>query len=462
MKVMKFGGASVGDAEALQNVAGIVARDPKPRVVVLSAVLGQTNDIREFAQKAKDGNTDVAGFIKSIRERHETIAREAIGERKALERALADILDKTTTLERLLYSVAYTQELTEQTFDLVQSYGERLSLPLLEGALTARGVSAKGFESDKIGIVSDGVFGSATADIPAVKENLTRNIVPGLRAGLVPIITGFFGCSREGKTTTFGRNGSDYSAAVIANALEAEVLEVWKDVDGFMSADPKLVPEARAIPRLSYDEAGEIAYFGSKILHPRTIEPVRARNIPVALRNTRSPDEVATLITGEGTGRAGELKSVSHSTELALLNLYGAGFAYTPGVVLGITKELFNNSIGIYSLVTSQLCLSVLLHSRDAERGAGAMRKLRGSGIERVELDKDIALVNLVGDGIGGMKGLPGSVFTAVAEAGVSIKQISLGGTLNALNFLVARGDIERAVGALHRRFIVERAAGAR
>jgi aspartate kinase len=454
MKVMKFGGASIRDSRGLRQVAEIVARDGCERVVVLSAVYGQTNDIREFARKIKDERAEIELFVKGVKERHETLAKEAIDDPKALELAIRDINGKMLKLEILLYGVAYTQELTDRTFDLVQSYGERLALPLLEGALVSMGVKAKGFESDKLGIVTDGVFGNATADLAATKENLDRRLVPEMRNGVLPVITGFFGCSREGRTTTFGRNGSDYSAAVIANVLDADVLEVWKDVDGFMSADPKMVPDATAVPELSYDEAGEIAYFGSKILHPRTVEPVRPKNIPIAVRNTQTPDLVATSITAGGSGRWSEIKSVSHSTELALLKLYGAGFAYTPGVVLEVSTALYNNSIGIYSVVSSQLCLSILLHSRDADRGAELLGCLRSKGIERVELDKDVALVNVVGDGIGGIKGLPGAVFTTVAGAGVTIKQISVGGTLNALNFLVARDDIEKAVRAIHGRYI--------
>jgi aspartate kinase len=460
MKVMKFGGGCIRDSKSLRHVAEIVARDKKENVVVLSAVFGQTNEIREFAQKAKDGRPDIDAFIKGVREEHESMAADAIDDKKAREAALADIHGKMLTLEILLYSVAYTQELTERTFDLVQSYGERLSLPLLVGALSSMGVKSKGFESDKIGMLTDGVFGSATADLPATKENLYKHIVPELKRGVVPVVTGFFGCSRDGMTTTFGRNGSDYSAAVIANALDAELLEVWKDVDGFMSADPNLVPSARAVPTLSYDEAGEIAYFGTKILHPRTIEPIRPKNIPIAVRNTRTPGSVATMITAEGSGRWSEIKSVSHSTELALLKLYGAGFAYRPGVVLEVSKELFKNNMGIYSVVSSQLYLSILLHSRDADRGAEIMSDLKAGGIERVELDKDVGLVNVVGDGIGAIKGLPGAIFTTVANAGVSIKQISLGGTLNALNFLVGKGDIERTVNALHSRYVVKDSEG--
>ena len=460
MKVMKFGGASIRDASSIKHVAGIIARDRSQKVVVLSAVFGQTNEIREFTQHARDGRSDIDAFVRGVRERHETLAKEAIGDARALEHALRDIDGKMLTLEILLYGVAYTGELTDRTFDLVQSYGERLSLPLLEGALNAVGEHARGFESDKIGMVTDGIFGNATADLAATAENFKKILVPELTKGTIPLITGFFGCSKDGRTTTFGRNGSDYSAAVIANVLDAEVLEVWKDVDGFMSADPRVVPEARAVPSLTYDEAGEIAYFGSKILHPRTIEPIRPKNISIALRDTHEPDAVATTVTAKGSGRSGLVKSVSHSTELALIKLYGAGFAYTPGVVLEISSALNNNGIGIYSMVTSQLCLSILLHARDAERGAGVLRKVQGCGIESVELDANVALVNVVGDGIGGLKGLPGEVFTTVADAGVTIKQISLGGTLNALNFLVSKPDMEKTVRAIHRRFIGKDAAG--
>jgi len=455
MKVMKFGGASIRDSASLRQAAKIVARETEPRVVVLSAVYGQTNDIREFSQKAQNGKTDIDQFVKSVRERHEVLAAGAIDDGPARDRALKEIDSRMLTLEILLYGVAYSGELTDRTFDLVQSFGERLANPLLEGALVSMGVQAKGFESDKIGMLTDGVHGNATADIPATAQNFKKTLLPELEAGKVPVVTGFFGSSPDGRCTTFGRNGSDYSAAVIANALDAAVLEVWKDVDGFMTADPKIVAKARPIPKLSYDEAGEIAYFGSKILHPRTIEPIRPKNIAIALRNSQAPDSVATVITAKGSGRWSEMKSVSHSTELALIRVYGAGFAYTPGVVLEIASMLFHGGIGIYSVVSSQLCLSILLHSRDCERGAELLKKAKSGGIERIELDQDIALVNVVGDGIGGIKGLPGAIFTTVANAGVSIKQISLGGTLNALNFLVGRADLETTVRAIHDRYIV-------
>jgi len=454
MKVMKFGGASIRDPESLRQVAAIVARETEPRVVVLSAVFGQTNEIREFAQKARKGKTDIDLFIKTVRERHETLATGAIDDSNARGRALKEIDERMLTLEILLYGVAYSGELTDRTFDLVQSYGERLANPLLEGTLISLGVRAKGLESDKIGMMTDGVHGNATADLSATVQNFKKSVIPEMAGGTVPIVTGFFGSSPDGRCTTFGRNGSDYSAAVIANAVDAGVLEVWKDVDGFMTADPKIVPEARPISRLSYDEAGEIAYFGSKILHPRTIEPIRSKNIAIALRNSRAPNSLATTITAQGSGRWSEIKSVSHSTELALIKVYGAGFAYAPGVVLEIASMLFNNGIGIYSVVSSQLCLSILLPSRDSERGAELLGKAKRGGIDRVELDLDIALVNVVGDGVGGIKGLPGAVFTTVANAGVSIKQISLGGTLNALNFLVGRGDLEKTVRAVHERYL--------
>ena len=460
MKVMKFGGASIRDAASLRQAAGIVEREKSPHVVVLSAVYGQTNEIREFSRKAQTGKTDIDKFIKNVRARHEGLASGGMDDKAARERALREIDARMLTLEILLYGVAYSGELTDRTFDLVQSYGERLANPLFEGALVSLGVRAKGFESDKIGMMTDGVNGNATADIPATAINFKKTLVPELESGVVPIVTGFFGASPDGRCTTFGRNGSDYSAAVIANALDADVLEVWKDVDGFMTADPHLIKEARPIARLSYDEAGEIAYFGSKILHPRTIEPVRPKNIAITVRNTGAPDAVATQITAVGSGRWSEIKSVSHSTELALLKVYGAGFAYTPGVVQGISALLYKEGIGIYSVVSSQLCLSILLHARDCERAAELLGKAQSAGIERVELDKDVALINVVGDGIGGIKGLPGSVFTTVANAGVSIKQISLGGSLNALNFLVGRGELEQTVRAIHDRYILKEQAG--
>jgi aspartate kinase len=305
----------------------------------------------------------------------------------------------------------------------------------------------------KIGLITDGRFGDATANLPETTRNLQRNLLPLLKIGMIVLVPGFFGVSKTGDVTTFGRGGSDYSAAVVAAALGAEILEVWKDVPGYMSADPRFVPEARLIPTLSYDEAAELSYFGAKILHPRTIEPLRKMKINIAVKDTLNPDATGSLITSRGPRFRDLVKSVAHDTGIAILKVHGYGVGARPGVLASVSRALTEKGINIKSVVTSQTCISLLLEEKDADKGYHAIQGLTPRPFRRLEKIVDVALVGIVGEGLLRRKGIAARCFTAVANRSVNIEMISMGPSEVALYFIVRTSDLKRAVEAIHSTF---------
>ncbi|MCK5608770.1 hypothetical protein KAR91_43230, partial [Candidatus Pacearchaeota archaeon] len=244
MKVMKFGGSSLKDADGFQTASNIIKNEKDKKVVILSGVYGVTDTIRKFIDSGNNDEETVKEFVQHLYNLHIKISLEAIEDKGISIRVHNALVKKLERLERLLRGVYYVEELTDKTRDLILSYGERLSVTILEGTLNDINVKSRAFEADGIGVLTNGDFGNATAILNSVADNLKKNISPSINKNIVPIITGFFGCDSNGHTTSFGRNGSDYSASVIAYAIDADYVELWKDVNGFMSADPSFVKDA--------------------------------------------------------------------------------------------------------------------------------------------------------------------------------------------------------------------------
>jgi aspartate kinase len=269
-----------------------------------------------------------------------------------------------------------------------------------------------------------------------------------LQGGVTPVITGFFGRAPEGSVTVFGRNGSDYSAAAVANAMGASVLEIWKDVDGFMSVDPKIVPSARAIPHLSYDEAAELAYFGAKVVHPMTMEPARSGNIEIRVKNVFRPEAPGTVIGGSSKKIDRGIKSISCMKNLSLVKVFGDGTGYKLGVLADIAMLLRQAEINIYSVVTSLTCIAILVDKKDVTKAQKVLAE--SGGAPRMETHENFALMCIVGEGLGHHKGLASRVFKAVAKEGVNVGLISAGASLVAYHFTVDQADLEKATRAVH------------
>ena len=452
MKVLKFGGSSLKSGEGIRRVCKIIANDDEWKVIVVSAISGVTEELIAFVSQMRKED-EVESFIKNMEEKHLALLNDSVKNEAVRKAAYAKMKEKLLKLERALYGFSYLEELTPRTKDIVQSLGERLSVVLVAAALQDMDVKARGMDADELGIITDGVYGQASADLDAT----TKNIAPKIRAmfdrGETPVVTGFFGRTPEGHVTVFGRNGSDYSASVIANCLNADALEIWKDVDGFMSVDPKIVKEAVPIDQLSYDEAAELSYFGAQVLHPRTVEPARMKNITILVKNTFKPELKGTIIKPSGVQRAQTIKSISFMKNMAIIKIFGAGAGYKTGVMSEISQKLTDADVNIYSAATSQTCIALLIAKHDISRAEKALAQSKKGVVERIEIIDDTALLCVVGEGLGYEKGIAARVFTAVAKEGVNVMMISAGASFVAYHFTVDKKDLERTIKAIHQEF---------
>jgi aspartate kinase len=453
MKVIKIGGGSLKGKKNISDILDLLAERGRGHIIVLSALNGVTDMLISGMNRALDEESSIAETIGALRNRHILIARHLIPQGQVYRKYSLGLIQFLGELERFYYGLNFTREITPRISDVISSYGERLAVDLLASALRSRGLKATYLMPHKIGLLTDGKFGDATALMSKSARNLQAHLRPLLKQGMTVFIPGFFGVSETGDITTFGRGGSDYSAAVVAAAMEAEVLEVWKDVPGYMSADPRFVPGARLIPLLSYDEAAELSYFGAKILHPRTVEPVRKKRLPIAVKNTLNPDAPGSLITGRSSRSRAFIKSVAHDTDIGILKVHASGVGAQPGVLAHVAGHLTESGINIKSVVTSQTCISFLLARKDLQAGFHAIGALKPKSHTRLEAIDDAALVGIVGEGLLRRKGIAGRCFTAVADVSVNVEMISFGPSREALYFIVRNQDLQKAVMAIHDTF---------
>ncbi len=453
MKVIKIGGGSLKGRKNIQEILDLVAERGRGHVIVVSALSGITDQLIDSMSKALKDEEAIPAIMSELRNKHMLVARHLISSAQFIQKYTRDLNDHLGKLERLYYGLNFTREITPKMTDMISSFGERLSADLLSTALRARALKATYRMPHKIGLVTDGKFGDATANLPKTSHNLRQHLLPLIKEGMIVFVPGFFGVSEYGDITTFGRGGSDYSAAVIAAALNAEVLEVWKDVPGYMSADPKFVPEAQIIPFLSYDEAAELSYFGAKILHPRTVEPLRRPGLAIAVKNTMNPDAPGSLITAKSAQSRIPIKSVAHDTDIAILKVHASGVGARPGVLARVSSTITGSGLNIKSVVTSQTCISFLLARKDVDKAYQAVQLLSPKPYRRLEKVQDVALVGIVGKGLLRQKGIAARCFTAVAERNVNVEMISFGPSEVAVYFLVRNKDLQKAVEAIHTSF---------
>ena len=453
MKVMKFGGGCLKNAEYFNKVLQIIKSEKKQVAIIVSAIYGITDMLIEAIQGAKKNEKTIGLSIDNILDRHTRIIQETINNlviKRATNQKVDEMIKK---IERLLYGVSYTEEVTPSIKSHILSYGERLSAITLNGFLLDNGINSEVIESDKIGMDTDGSFENATVDLNRFRKNFKPVAKRIINKKLIPVITGFFGSTPEGKITTFGRNASDYSAAVFAFGFSADELEIWKDVDGFMSADPKMVKNVHLIDRLSYYEAAELSYFGAKILHPRTTEPISELNIPIYIKDIFNPKLKGTIITKDAYEKKEVIKGVTYNKQVSMLRIHGPGVGYKPGIIDQIGHAFAAHDLNIYSIITSQTCINLLIDKKDAHKSFHALKKLEGGVIARIDLDENIVLIALVGEGILRRNGISARVFTAVSKESINIKMISTGASEVAQYFIVPIEDTEKVVNALHKEF---------
>jgi aspartate kinase len=453
MKVIKIGGASLKGKKNMAHILDLITQRGPGHIFVLSALNGVTDFLIDSMPTALADDAKIPAIIGRLKSKHLLIARHLIPRREVLDDFTRDLIKTLNQLERLYYGLNFTREITPRMQDVISSFGERFSVMLLTWALRGRGLQATYRMPHKIGLMTDNKFGDATADLQKSRRGLQRHLKPLVNERFILFVPGFFGVSENGDITTFGRGGTDYSAAVVATAMKAEILEIWKDVAGFMTADPKFVPEARLIPVLSYEEAAELAYFGAEILHPRTMEPIRSAGLPVAVKSTTNPDAPGSLIKAQSPHPKNIVKSVAHDTDIGILKVHGSGVGARPGILGRVALQLTENHINIKSAVTSQTCISFLLTHKDLEPGRHALASLRPKPYRRLEKIDDVAMVSIVGEGLLRSKGIAARCFAAVAAHNINLEMISFGPSRVALYFLLRKKHLHKAVHAIHTTF---------
>jgi len=449
MKVIKIGGSVLGTPKEINSIADIIAGDGSEKVIVVSALSGVTDSIGEFLDLLETGKASPCEMASKLKAIHFGLLAETVMDSTGINRTKGRMDALLERWERVAFGAHYTGEVTPRTRDFLMSLGERLSAIIMEGALRDRGLRAAALEADRAGCVTDGRYGCALVDLKATSKGLTPAIKELLGKGQIPVVTGFFGASRDGHTTVFGRGGADYSAAIVANVMDAEVLEIWKDVGGFYTSDPKVVEDARRIESLSYSEAAELAYFGAKVLHPMTIWPLKEKGIPLWIGNAQNRSE-GTWVREASQGASGAVKSVAHIGQIGILKFRGAGVGIQPGVLAGLVNDLGAAGINIKSVITSQTCIALLLDRSELARCRRILEREPRNSVESVDVLDSVGLIGIVGDDISRTKGIAGRIFSAVAREGINVEMISSGASESAYYFIIGAAEVERAVRAIH------------
>jgi aspartate kinase len=458
--VMKFGGTSLADAKRIKGVCDIIGGFKGDEiVVVVSALAGVTDLLVDIAKKISKGlmsEGEIKSFIGELYEKHRVIAAEVLSE-KNLELAIMELEMSSIELEKILIGIRFVGELTPRSYAYVVSFGERLSAPIISGALNSKGINSNWFTGYDAGIVSDSNPEKAVPIWDHTMKTVKERLVSTLK-DTVPVVTGFIAGDSEGRITTLGRGGSDYTAAILGAAIDADEVWIWSDVDGIMSTDPQLVREAKTIPAVSYAEAMELAYFGGKVLHPKSIEPAMEKRVPVRVKNTFNPSGEGTLIV-KGHKRTQEVvKAVSVMTNVTMITISGVGMIGVPGIAAKTFKGLADEGINILMISqgSSEVNISFIIDSHDLDGAVDVLNKRFENKeiVRKVDYIEDVAIIAVIGAGMKGTKGVAARVFTAVANADANILMIAQGSSELNISFVLLEKDAKKAAKALHNEFI--------
>jgi aspartate kinase len=463
--VMKFGGTAIATGENIRHVAGLVEENAKQNcvVVVVSALDGVTDELSEAAERAQKENQNyIQTFKQRILDRHCKAISKSIRNKK-ISKEVEKVIQKTIDeLEKVLTGICYVGDLTVKSKDYVLSFGERLSAPVVWGAVRDQKVEAQYFTGKEAGIVTDENFGEANPLLNVTMHQLKERIEPLLENGVVPVVSGYIGATQDGVVTTLGRGGSDYTATLIGAALAVDEVWIWTDVDGIMTADPKIIPTARLLPQLSYQEAAEMAIFGAKAMHPRALEPIMKANIPARIRNVFSPKTPGTLISSDQTAVSkNAVKAVAIIRDVAMINVSGAGMVGAPGSYARILDLLGKNRINVLmmSAAASEANISIVIRRNLLGRALSTLEiALLGKGlVSDVTAEDDVCVIAAMGANMKGTLGVASRVFTSQSRNNINIRMIAQGSSELNISFVVKEKDGKAAVQAIHDEFELEK-----
>jgi aspartate kinase len=457
---MKFGGTSVGDTERMQRVAGIVAEHVKHAevTVVVSAMSGVTDMLIRAATEASRGDReDWKGVRQELARRHRVVADELLsaGEQATV---LPRLAEQVGIFENLCSGFSLVREVTPRAMDTLSSLGELMSATLMAAILRSCNVAATSVDATEL-IVTDEVFGNASPIMEETTPKVRQHLTPLRRRGVVPVVTGFRGATRDGACTTLGRGGSDYTGTILGAALDAEEVWIWTDVDGVMTADPRLVPSARILPEISYREAIELSFFGAKVLHPKTIQPVMKKKIPVWIKNSFNLSCAGTKIAAGANGQPG-IKAITSVSKADLITVTGSDALSFPRLASRVFSSLSLEEIPTLMVTQSSadnvLCFAV--HDAHLKRVRAKLEKafeleLLHDYVAALEVMPHVAIVVAIGENMRGTPGIAGRAFGALGRRGINLIAIAQGSSELSISFAVRSTDVKDAVNAVHEEF---------
>ncbi len=463
---MKFGGSSLANAARIKNAARIIRRfSQENRIVVVASAMDDTTDrLAEIGDLArKGGNARARKILSNIQTLHTKTARATSSQKTTKE--LLNLIDRLRgELEKTVEGISHLRELTPRSRDYLLSFGERLSTPILAAAIRGLGLRTRALTGGEAGITSDERFGEANPLLELSYHEIRRRLDPMLARKEVPVVAGFIAETVDGSITTLGRGGSDYTASLLGAALGTDEIWIWTDVDGLMTADPRIVRDARALPMVSFGEALELSYFGAKMMHPRAMQPASQRQIPVRIRNSSKLSLNGTLVSSGETDNGGRVvKAVSIIRSVGIVTASGTGMIGSPGAAAKVFMALGSNNVNVMMISqgSSEATISCIVARKDTDNAVRALQlALLGQGlVDKVVAEKDACIIAVVGSGMKGTPGVAARIFGAVARKKINVRVVAQGSSEHNVSFVVSEDQGPEAVRAIHEEFQLGKAS---
>lgn len=459
MKIMKFGGSSVADGQRIQKVARIIIHESeKDNIgVVLSAMKGVTDMLIQCAGQAEKGSHDYTAVVEKLKQKHfdaVNILFTGIGKQEITKR----IMGMFKEIEEILHGVELVRECSKRSMDFIMSFGEKLSCMIMTAYLSSLSQKAEYVDTSNNVIITDNRHGSATVQFTQSYSNIQKRLknIQG-----IPIITGFIASTINGVTTTLGRNGSDYTASIICAGSDAGHVEIWTDVDGVLSADPRCVKNAYVIPELSYQEAMELSYFGAEVIHPYTMIPVVDKNMEIVIKNTLNPSAKGTLISGNVKRHTTVITGIACIDDVGLINVEGGGMIGIPGMAAHILSEIAEAHLNVImiSQASSEHSICLVLKADEAEKAHKILLKtlkfeIENKRIENIDLKKDMVVIAVIGENMRGTPGISGKLFSALGRENINVFAIAQGSSERNISFITGKKYKEKTLNTLHSVFL--------
>src|SRR5690348_9146616 len=457
---MKFGGSSLANASRIKNVARIIQRfSQQNKIVAVASAMNETTDqLLEIGELAAKGDKIRPKKILARIQKFHVKTAQATSSPRMRKELLDRISRLSDDLEKTVDGISHLRELTPRSRDYLLSFGERLTVPILAAEIRSLGLKARELTGAEAGITSDDRFGEAKPLTEVSYHQVRRRLDPLLTKNEIPVVTGFIAATVNGSITTLGRGGSDYTASLLGAALNADEIWIWTDVDGLMTADPRIVREAKVLPTVSFGEALELSYFGAKMMHPRAMQPAAQRKIPVRIRNSSKPTLEGTLVSsGETSNGDRVVKAVSIIRRVGIVTVSGTGMIGSPGAAAKVFMTLGSSNVNVMMISqgSSEATISCVVARKDMDTSVRTLQlALLGQGlVDKVVAEKDACIIAVVGSGMKGTPGVAARIFGAVARKRVNVRMVAQGSSEYNVSFVVSEDQGPDAVRAIHEEF---------